>query len=351
MAQPERKGAKKYGIHRVLAPVTALPQAAERLDNSLPIYANEILIRVERLNIDAASFVQMEEQSQKDPAKIAKIVEENCRARGKQQNQATGSGGMLIGRVEQIGSRYDGVLRCKVGDRVASLVSLTLTPLHLDRITKVHLKNHQIEAEGHAILFDSSVAAVLPKDLDQNVAMAAFDVCGAAPHVYSLCKKKSTLIMIGAGGKAGLLSCVAARRKMGRSGKIIAVEPFREAAQDLRKLKVCDEVLQIDARDPVAVLSGVERATRGKMGDVVVNVASVANTETGTLLSARPRGTVLFFSMATSFSTVTLGSEGIACTARILFGNGYYPNHGKFTLDLLRSHSLLKELFYRRYAN
>ena len=50
--------------------------------------------------------------------------------RGKHHNPVTGSGGMLIGRVVEVGPRFP--VREKpvqVGDRIATLVSLSLTPL------------------------------------------------------------------------------------------------------------------------------------------------------------------------------------------------------------------------------
>jgi len=228
-------------------------------------------------------------------------------------------------------------------------VSLTLTPLHLDEILKVSLATHQIEVRGHAVLFETGIAAVLPKDLPEVVAMAVFDVAGAPATVDGICQKGKTLVVIGAGGKAGVLSCVAGRRKVGKAGKVIAIDPFGPACEDLRQLGVCDEVLQLDASDPLSVRAGVEKATRGKMGDVIVNVASVPNTEISAILSARDRAKILFFSMATSFTKVALGAEGVGSPATLLFGNGYYPGHAKFALDLLRRSRPLKALFFRRY--
>ena len=51
-------------------------------------------------------------------------------ARGKMQNPETGSGGMLVGTVEEVGP--ESPLGLAVGDRVATLVSLTLTPLVIE---------------------------------------------------------------------------------------------------------------------------------------------------------------------------------------------------------------------------
>src|SRR3989338_2429427 len=110
------------GLLRVLDSEPRLPQAAKRLDNSLPIFSNEILIDVHCLNIDAASFVQMEKRSGGSEKRIASMVLQNTRQMGKQQDPVTQSGGMLVGRVAAIGSRSRGEYSFQVGDLVATLV-------------------------------------------------------------------------------------------------------------------------------------------------------------------------------------------------------------------------------------
>lgn len=346
----ERKGAhEKFGTHRVLDSKITLPQSSERVDNSLPIYPSEILIEVECLNIDAASFVQMEDETGKNLEKIGAIVMENCRSRGRQINRVTGSGGILIGRVAQIGSKYNGPLKVKVGDRIATLVSLTLTPLSLTEIEKVELPTHRIYARGHAILFETGIAAKLPTDIPEPIAMAAYDVCGAPALAKAMSRKGQNVILIGAGGKAGLLSAFAAREKLGRSGKLIGIEPHDVARRELKSLDICDEVLGIDATDPIAVHHGVSKATRGKMGDVIINVASRPGTEISSIVAANDKSKILFFSMATSFSKATLGAEGIGCPATMIFGNGYYPGHAPYTIGLLRKYAKLRAVFESRY--
>ena len=348
----ERKSkSDPFGVHRVKDKNPTLPQSAGQLDNQLPIFKNEILIEVERLNIDAASFVQMEQETSGNSQKIAKIILENCNNRGKQQNRLTGSGGMLVGVVKQVGSQYRGPLKLKPGDRIATLVSLTLTPLHLEKILSVDLKTHQIEAVGHAILFETGMAAKLPKDLPEKMAMALFDVAGAPALVHSTLRKGQKLLVIGAGGKAGTLSCVAGRQKVGAGGKVYAIEPNPQLAQDLKKLKVCDAVWSIDATDPLAVRTMVEKATHGKLCDVVINVASVPNTEVSALISTSSTRKIIFFSMATSFTKVALGAEGISSSAQLIFGNGYCPGHAEFVLKLIRKNASLKSLFLHRYEN
>jgi len=114
------------GLRRVLEPSGVLPQAAWRLDPGLSIAADEVLIRVDRLNLDAASYRQLREAHDGDQDKIRAAVLDIVATRGKMQNPVTGSGGMLTGTVEQVGP--ESPLGLIPGQRIATLVSLTLTP-------------------------------------------------------------------------------------------------------------------------------------------------------------------------------------------------------------------------------
>ena len=124
----------KYGIHRVLEPKGSLPQAAWRVDNTMELQENEIMIDVATLNIDAASFTQIKKEAEGDLERIKSRMLEIVALRGKHHNPATGSGGMLMGTICAIGSALQEKTPLRVGDRIATLVSLSLTPLRIDRI-------------------------------------------------------------------------------------------------------------------------------------------------------------------------------------------------------------------------
>ncbi len=115
------------GLHRVLDPSGVLPQAAWRLDPSPAIAPDEIRVRVDRLNLDAASYRQLRETYAGNPDKIRAAVLDIITTRGKMQNPVTGSGGMLTGTVDEVGPKSP--LGLTPGQRIATLVSLTLTPL------------------------------------------------------------------------------------------------------------------------------------------------------------------------------------------------------------------------------
>src|SRR5205823_10433689 len=129
-----------------------LPQAAYRLDASPELWPDEVRLRVERLNLDAASFRQLQAAHGGDGRAIRDAVLAIVAERGKMQNPVTGSGGMLVGVVEEVGPRSP--LGLKPGDPVATLVSLTLTPLAItDRLSRWDGRSEQVPAAGHAILF------------------------------------------------------------------------------------------------------------------------------------------------------------------------------------------------------
>jgi L-erythro-3,5-diaminohexanoate dehydrogenase len=338
-----------YGLGRVVNEAGVLPQRAQVLDASLPLRPNELLIDVDSLNIDAASFRQLKEAAGGDPEKIAAAIRDTVRVRGKMQNPVTGSGGMLIGRVREVGRQHPAAGHLTPGERIATLVSLSLTPLHLEEVRAVHLGIDRVDVRGHAILFASGLFVRLPKDMPDTLALAALDVCGAPALVARFVRPGMRVALLGA-GKSGALCLAQARRSLAGTGQLLALDISQPALDLLRGLGLCDVALRVDATQAVSVMAAVQEATGGALCDLVVNCASVANTEMATILAVRDGGTALFFSMATSFTAAALGAEGVGKDVTLLMGNGYVPGHAELTLELLRTDAGLRDLFSARYA-
>ncbi|WP_224242733.1 L-erythro-3,5-diaminohexanoate dehydrogenase [Hyalangium gracile] len=338
-----------YGLSRVLGEKGVLPQRARRLDPALPCRESELLIDVESLNIDAASFKQIKEEVGGEPARIAARIQEIVRERGKMQNPVTGSGGMLLGRVKEIGPKHPAREALKPGDRIATLVSLSLTPLVIEEIKAVHPEIDRVDIRGHAILFASGIYAKLPSDMPDTLALAALDVCGAPALVARYVRPGMTVAVLGA-GKSGALCLAQARRDLKGQGKVLALDISEKALAALSGIGLCDTALKVDATQAVDVMEAVSQATGGALCDLVINCASVGNTEMASILSVKDGGTVIFFSMATSFTAAALGAEGVGKDVTMLVGNGYAPGHADLTLDLLRSEPALRKLFETRYV-
>ena len=338
-----------FGLRRVKSPIGALPQQAESVDPSLPLGEDELLIEVECLNIDSASFHQIAKANDDDLGRIEKHILDLVARRGKHHNSVTGSGGMLIGTVTQVGAKFPlSEKPVKVGDRIATLVSLSLTPLVIQKIRQIHPKIDRVDIEGHAILFATGLFARLPTDISDKVALAVLDVAGAPAQTRKLVKDGDTVVIVGGGGKSGVLCAYEAKKKSGVT--TIAIDYSDEAIARLKTLPFIDHVIQADARNAVAIFEKVREITEGKLADVVINVANIPETEMSCILSCKPRGIVYYFSMATSFTRAALGAEGVGADVDLRIGNGYTEGHADLSLNLLRESPILRKLFEETYA-
>ncbi|MEU4389904.1 L-erythro-3,5-diaminohexanoate dehydrogenase [Kribbella sp. NPDC023855] len=366
------------GLHRVIAPAGVLPQAAQRLDASAELWPDEVRISIERLNLDAASYRQLAEEHGGDGEAVKQAVLRIVGERGKMQNPVTGSGGMLVGTVDEVGP--ESPLGVQKGDRVATLVSLTLTPLQItDGLADWDGRSEQVPAKGHAILFARSIVAKIPDDLVPELSLAVMDVCGAPALTARVVRQyvdkgtKPVVSVIGGAGKSGSLSLAAARDA--GAARTIGIVPFQAEADKLTKAGLADAVALADARDPVALAKAVADALeevgagtveqfgdggtggseagggRSSEGaDITVVCVDVPGCEHGAVLSTKAGGTVIFFSMATSFSAAALGAEGLAADVTMLVGNGYVPGHAEYALKLLRDEPGVRGLFEGRLA-
>ena len=338
-----------FGLHRVITPEGVLPQPAEKIDNTMEIFDNEILIDVETLNIDSASFTQLKKASAGDVEKIKLMIMEIVNERGKMQNPVTGSGGMLIGTVAGIGDKLKD-RDLKVGDKIVSLVSLSLTPLKIDKISRVMIDIDQVHVEAQAVLFESGIYAKLPDDMEETLALAVLDVAGAPAQTAKLVKSGDTVLIIGAGGKSGLLCLHEAKKRAGISGKVIGMSHSDAGIERVKETGLADIILQGDASKPVELYDKIMEVTNGRLADVVINNVNIPNTEMGSILSTREDGILYFFSMATSFTKAALGAEGVGKDINMIIGNGYTKNHAEITLQVLKDNSVLRKMFKKLYT-
>lgn len=351
-SSPDQDIFLSLGIHRVIEPEGSLPQPAWKLDNTPVVRPGETLANIHTLHIDSASFTQIANACERDPERMKQHILDIVTQRGKMHNPLTGSGGILMGTIEQLDEVFGEIHGLAVGDSIVSLTSLSWLPLHLERIHAVHLDRAEVEVEGHAIFFRSNPIAKLPDDLPQALVVAALDVAGAPSRVAAMVQPGQRVIVLGAGGTAGLLTLCALRQGLGTNGEIIAIEYSQQALQDIASLGVADVLVQGDATHPLELVERVRDACedRDYQADLAINVVNVPNTEFATILLTKPDGRILFFSMATSFTVAALGAEGMACQVEMHIGNGYMPDHGAVALQLLRDYPALRSIFTRRFG-
>ena len=345
----ELKG-NKYGTHRVIEPKGVLTQAAWKIDNDMTKhYSNEIICDVISLNIDSASFTQIEEACGGDEQKIGEMIMGIVAERGKQQNPVTGSGGMFIGKVAYIGEDLKD-RDLKVGDKIASLVSLSLTPLKIEKILAIHKDIDRVDIIGQAVLFESGIYAKLPDDMSEPLALAALDVAGAPAQARKLPKEGDSVLILGANGKSGVLCGYEAMKKVGPKGNVVGVVRNPAQVPAHMELGVYNKVIVASATEPIAVLDAALAANDGKEYDISICCVNIESCEMSAILPVRDDGIVYFFSMATSFTKAALGAEGIGKDVTMIIGNGYTKDHAEITLNVLRENEKLRKLFDEKYC-
>ena len=323
--------AERLGVDRVIDPPRSLPQPAARLDATGPVRVTEFEVAVDRLCLDSTSHRNIRERSEGDPDLMTERILEIVSRRGKMHNPETDSGGVSLGTVSAVGERYGSPPA--VGDRIVTLASLTLTPLRIDRITELDPDSAQVAVEGTAYVFDSAPWGPMPADLPVATALEIYDVYGAGSHVKNLAPRDGTVCVLGA-GHAGKLAMAAARDTM-ESGMVVAIDSDPAAVELVRDLGLCDVGLTADLRDPVGTLESLQ-AAGVPAADLTVVVVNAERCEPAAIVMTRTGGTVLFFSMATNFSTAALTADGLGNDIRMLVGSGFTPDDGAYSLDLLR---------------
>jgi L-erythro-3,5-diaminohexanoate dehydrogenase len=330
------------GAGRVVEPRGALPQAARRLDPARPIQPHEIELDVDTLCVDSTSFRQLVESHGRDPAAVREAIASIVAERGKMQNPVTGSGGILAGTVREIGAAFQHPP--PIGARIVSLASLTLVPLRLESVGELDLDSPRVPVAGTAYLPETAPWTAYPERIPFQVALAALDVSNAAAQTRALIDWGTRTVVVLGGGHAGLLALAAARDSLSPEARLVLVDAEERACRRALDLELCDIAVAVDLRDAVQAFYRLEQAGVPR-ADLTVVVVNATDCEAAAMLLTADHGTVLFFSMATSFTQVALGSEGMASTARLLIGSGFAADGGAYALELVgRSEKLQRAI-------
>lgn len=338
----------KYGGHRVLEPKGFLPQAASKVNNDPKIYSNEILIDVIALNPTSTAFNRIRTECNGDKEKIKEEIYKIVETQGKFQDPVTKSGGNLIGVVKEIGDDLKDKIDLKVGDKIATLVSLSLTPLKIYEIKDVNIETDQVFVKADAILFESGIYTKLPSDIDESLSLALMDVAGAPAQVAINAKPNDVVVVVGS-GKAGLLCLHEAKKRVKPTGKVICIEYSQEQCELVERLELADYVIQGNAQHPNEILEKYQKVMGNRLADLTINTVNVPDTEVATVLVTDDEGLIYFFSMSTNFAKASLGAEGVGKHMRMLVGNGYYPGHADIAFQIMRENPKLRSYFETKY--
>ena len=157
----------------------------------------------------------------------------------------------------------------------------------MTKIIEIRPDIDQVDIKGQAILFQSGIYAKLPKDIPQTLALSVLDVAGAPAQTARICKPGDTVVVMGGGGKSGILCCWQAKKQVGVNGHVICVDGFKKSINRAMSVGVADEYLVVNATDAVTMYEEIYEATEGEMADVVINVVNIPNTEMASIMAAK----------------------------------------------------------------
>jgi L-erythro-3,5-diaminohexanoate dehydrogenase len=343
-----------YGFHRVIDPPGVMPQAAEKLDNTPKILVpDEVLIDVELLNLDSTSMKQIKETSFNVGKRILEIVSQ----RGKMHNPVTNSGGVLIGKVLEVGPAKKPTFRLKEGDRIIPLCSLSAIPLFLTNVADSPMGD-LIAVKGFAVMNGLCAYTGIPNFLTPTIALSALDVSRLVTQLdryvsrlkqkSSLAQLRSTSVCILGCGKAGLTAIACLKRWLPNCQILaldISMSLLNRARSFLSDTNIRHVVAQINAQNVRDVLQFVMNHTNGRGCDLVLSCVNVPNVEASCIVAAASQGTILYFSMATEFGKAALGGDSIAKDVEMIIGGGVIEGQAEMMFDLLRQDQQLLRFF------
>ena len=337
-----------FGIGRSLEPHRSVAQQAWKVDNTMELRPDELLIDVKIVSINLVSFNEIWEETGGDDALFRQRVMDIIRERGKLHNPVTNTGGMLYGTVAGMGPAYPNRSQVQAGDEVISLVSLSITPLRLDRIIAIDAANAQLVVEGQAILYAGSPVVRKPADIPLWAAIYAMDEAGAPTRTRRLVEPGQRVLILGASGRTGLLCGYAARDALGDTGTLVGLVREEEHLHTLEEYHLFDDLLVLDATD-IERIYAAEGNLVSRQFDVVINCISSVNTELASLVAVRQAGTLFFATLGCDYKFAALTAESIGKEVTILPYTGFMDGHADYTLSLLRRFPQMQEAIRRQF--
>lgn len=326
-----------FGIYRSIRPGNFYPYSAWEIDNSADIGEHEALVDVSLIQIDMSCFVQFMEEALGNEKEMGRIILNIVEERGKLHNNVTGTGGTFFGRVEKIGAGYVNRFGIDAGDDICSLFSLTGTPLRLDEIISVDADMAQAAIRGKAVLFPNNPVMKALPGLSAKVQLSAVEVAGQAAEVYKLVNKGDKVALLSAAGKMGLFCAMAAKKKLGESGRVVA-------CIDDKSMEIADEWKWLFDEAIVLDTGNIDELQKylSPMGsyDLVIDCSDKPMTEPACAMLAKPGGNILFAGWGGSSKTAGLAAEALGKDVNMRYYRGYVEGEIEFFTSLAAEYDM-----------
>lgn len=310
---------KDFGVSRVMEPKGAVPATAWKLNNQRQIGPKEIRIRLETVHIEWDNFNQICSHCGYDEMRIKARIMQIIEERGKLHNPFTGSGGLFMGTIEEIGSEVDaeGLM---VGDRVFSQSSITGMAMHIDRITRLDFNYGQMECQGYVICFEATSLIRYTGEVSEKYLLTAIDEEGNFLGVRQAVSEQKTerAVIIGGNLVTTLLYAQILRDCFGESTKVTAVLDkhslgnLTEAEIISAFQPVIEHTCFTDLCQPLEAWKQIRDEGKNEQPiDAVINLEDISGSETLATLLVREHGTVFYASLQNNYSVGILVADSM----------------------------------------
>ncbi|MFV0517530.1 MAG: sigma-54 interaction domain-containing protein [Aminipila sp.] len=330
-----------FGMSRVIEPKGSIPVTAWKIDNQREINDREIRINTRLVHMEKSSFNQICYECAYDEERIKAKIIDIIQKRGKLHNPFTDSGGMVFGKIEEIGSTFKKIKpQYKVGDEVLCNTTITSVPLYIDEIESIDYNYGELNIKGYAILFENSPMFIKPSGLDLNYTMTTLDEAGSVYAINTMVEPGMRILIIGKDLVSTMVYIGSVKKALGNNCYILAIMD-NEACGSLTPeqvekfiLKYADKFRIMDVTNPIDALEEITSEDPQLM-DFTINCEDLSGSEVLSVLMTKSKGSLYFTNLRNGYSKAILIAESMGKEIITYSLDQYYEGYDSFTIDLL----------------
>ncbi|MGN0658886.1 MAG: sigma-54 interaction domain-containing protein [Emergencia sp.] len=337
---------KYFGLDRVLEPKGMVPATAWKIDNSRPLRSLEARVSLERIHLEWDNFQQICQSCGFDESRIKAKIFDIIEKRGKLHNPFTGSGGVLIGTIEELADDAELSDGLAIGDRIYCITSLSCIPVYIEEISEIDYNYGQIICRGYAVLFEASPVYKMDPDLDPGYTLAAIDEAGSLFGAYQIAREhhNRNMVIIGRNVSTTLMYAAAMRDAAGDQCRVCAVmdsdarEGLSQEEAETVMHPLVDTIRFVNLTDPVTAYEEIRLSSPDMIqAEQVIIAEDIFGGETLAVMLAKPFGDLYFTAVENHYAEAQLVAESMGKIVTMYAFDQYIKDYPEFTIRIVKS--------------
>lgn len=330
-----------FGISRVIEPKGAIPVTAWKIDNRREINEREIRINTRLVHMEKSSFEQVCYECGYDEDRIKAKIIDIIQKRGKLHNPFTDSGGMVYGKIEEIGKVFrENRPWYNVGDEVLCNTTITSVPLFIEKIEAIDYNYGELIIKGYTILFENSPMFMKPEGLALNYTMTTLDEAGSIYTINTMVKPGMRVLIIGKDLVSTMVYIGSVKKALGDNCYILTIMDNEACGSLTYKqvetviLKYADRFRIVDVTNPIEAVEEIMHEDSHLM-DFTINCEDLSGSEVLSVLMTKEKGSLYFTNLRNGYSKAILIAESMGKEITTYSLDQYYEGYDNFTIQLL----------------